>query len=158
MCPQNTCTQMFIGAFFTRKSPTLKATKMSFKRWRTNKLWQIYRVIKRNMLSSHRRVRTNLNCIWLSERNQWEMLQDSNSMTFWERQTLRDSKNISRCQGLWWWQDTLMMDRWNYTFSKIHSTADTNSKSLCKLWTSMHQNWFNYNKYTKLMQDASKEN
>lgn len=53
-------------------APKLEATRMSFKvKW----MVEGHTVIKRCLLSSHRKTRRNLTCMLLSERSQWERLQ-----------------------------------------------------------------------------------
>ena len=68
-----------IYSSFIHNCQNVEATKRSFNRRRVNKLWYIqameyYSAIKRNELSSHRKMWRNLKGIFLSERHEYEQI------------------------------------------------------------------------------------
>ena len=86
------------GPSFTSDRLNLEVTKMFFKRWRNKEMVAhpchgiLFRDKKR---PNHQKIRRKLKCLLLRKAK----LNDSNSMTFWRRQILENSKKIWGCQG-----------------------------------------------------------
>ena len=62
---------------------------------------EYYSVIRRNELSSYKKIQRHLECLLLSERSQYQAvwMVPSTYMKFWRRQKHGDTKNISEWQG-----------------------------------------------------------
>ena len=83
-----TCTWMFIAASFILIKTWKQPRCPSGGEW-TNRLW--HGQTMRNELSSLKKTRRKLKCIFLSERSGSENAYDSNYMTLWKRQNYKDS-------------------------------------------------------------------
>ena len=95
-----TCIWMFIVILFIIAKHWKQLRCPSVGEW-MNKLWYIqtmeyHSVLKRNELWNHEKTWRKFKCILLI----WKgyMLYDSNSMTFWKRQSYGGNKKFSGCQ------------------------------------------------------------